>query len=72
MDFTYLKKTDAELANLAGIRSTTREAKREIQRRKMVGYWDGTVQANWRVIEELDAPEPEERVYAPGVEKVVR
>ena len=72
MDFTYLKKTDAELAHLAENRSTTREAKREIQRRKMVGFWDGTVRANWRVIEELDTPEIEERVYAPGVEKVVR
>ena len=72
MDFTYLKKKDAELANLAGIRSTTKEAKREIQRRKMVGYWDGTVQANWKVIEELDIPETEERVYAPGVKRVVR
>ena len=72
MDFTYLKKTDADLAELANHRSTTREAKREIKRRKMVGFWDGTVKANWKVIEELDIPETEERVYAPGVKKVVR
>ena len=72
MDLTYIKLTDADLVDLAKERSTTREAKREIQRRKMVGFWDGTVKANWKVIEELDTPETEERVYAPGVEKVVR
>ncbi len=72
MDFTYLKKTDADLAELANHRSTTREAKREIKRRKMVGFWDGTVRAKWKVIEELDTPETEERVYAPGVKRVVR
>ena len=72
MDLTYIKLTDADLVDLAKERSTTREAKREIQRRKMVGYWDGTVQANWKVIEELDTPETEERVYAPGVKRVVR
>jgi hypothetical protein len=72
MDLTYIKLTDADLVDLAKERSTTREAKREIQRRKMVGFWDGTVRANWKVIEELDAPETEERVYAPGVKKVVR
>ena len=49
MDFTYLKKTDADLAELAKDIDTTREAKREIQRRKMVGFWDGTVRAKYKL-----------------------
>ena len=71
MDITYIKLTDADLADLAEHKSTTREAKREIRRRKMVGFWDGTVKAKWKVIEEYDEPEEEERVYAPGVKKTL-
>ena len=70
MDITYIKLTDADLADLAEHKSTTREAKREIQRRKMVGYWDGTVKAKWKVIEDYEeSEEAEERVYAPGVKR---
>ena len=72
MDITYIKLTDADLVDLAEHKSTTREAKREIRRRKMVGFWDGTVKAKWKVIEEYDEPEEEEeRVYAPGVKKTL-
>ena len=71
MDITYIKLTDADLADLAEHKSTTREAKREIRRRKMVGFWDGTVKAKWKVIEEYDEPEEEERVYAPGVKRTL-
>ena len=71
MDITYIKLTDADLADLAKHKSTTREAKREIRRRKMVGFWDGTVKAKWKVIEEYDEPEEEERVYAPGVKRTL-
>jgi len=72
MDFTYLKKTDADLAELAKSRSTTREAKREIKRRKLVGYWDGTAAIKWTLKpewedeeeeEEKDEQASEERVY---------
>jgi len=49
MDFTYLKKTDANLAELAKDKSTTREAKREIKRRKLVGFWDGTAAIKWKL-----------------------
>jgi hypothetical protein len=70
MDFTYLKKTDADLAELAKSRSTTREAKREIQRRKLVGFWDGTAAVKWTLEpiyeeeeEEKDEQASEERVY---------
>ena len=49
MDLTYIKKTDADLVELAKDRGTTREAKREIKRRKLVGYWDGTAQIKWKL-----------------------
>jgi len=62
MDLTYLQYSDAELVELAGMRDHTREANREIQRRKAVGSWRH--QANWRP--EVEKTE-EERVYAPGV-----
>jgi len=65
MDLTYIKKTDADLVELAKDRGTTREAKREIQRRKMVGYWDGTVRANYNLEPEYEEPETiEERNQA--------
>ena len=67
MDFTYLKKTDAELAGLAVHRSTRKEAKREIKRRKMVGFWDGTAQIKWKLEpvyeEEEDEQTSEKTVY---------
>ena len=59
MDFTYLKKTDADLAELAKDRSTTREAKREIKRRKLVGFWDGTAQIKWKLEPEYEKEEDE-------------
>ena len=65
MDLTYIKKTDADLVELAKDRGTTREAKREIQRRKMVGFWDGTVRANYNLEPEYEEPETiEERNQA--------
>ena len=57
MDLTYIKKTDADLAELAKDRSTTREAKREIKRRKLVGFWDGTAQIKWKLEPEFEAEE---------------
>ena len=60
MDFTYLKKTDAELAGLAVRRSTRKEAKREIKRRKMVGFWDGTAQIKWKIEPEWEEEEDEQ------------
>ena len=60
MDFTYLKKTDAELAGLAVRRSTRKEAKREIKRRKMVGFWDGTAQIKWKLEPEWEEKEEDE------------
>ena len=61
MDFTYLKKTDADLAELAKDIGTTREAKREIRRRKMVGFWDGTAQIKWKIEPEWEEEEEDEQ-----------
>ena len=64
MDLTYLKYSDQQLVSLAEDRIHTREANREIKRRKMVGSW--RLQANWKS-EIKESAESEERVYAPGV-----
>ena len=60
MDFTYLKKTDAELAGLAVRRSTRKEAKREIERGKLIGFWDGTAQIKWKLEPEWEEKEDEQ------------
>ena len=70
MDFTYLKKTDADLAELAKSRSTTREAKREIQRRKLVGFWDGTAAQKWKLEPEWEDDEEEEKDEQASEERV--
>tara|TARA_B100001750_G_C15409139_1_gene546807 strand:+ start:375 stop:671 length:297 start_codon:yes stop_codon:yes gene_type:complete len=61
MDLTYLQYTDAELVELAEQKQHTREANREITRRKMVGSW--RLLASWQPEKEVS----EERVYAEGV-----
>ena len=66
MDLTYLKYSDRQLVSLAESRVHTREANREIKRRKMVGSW--RLQANWKA--ESEKPLEEERVYAEGVRKL--
>ncbi len=44
MDLSFIKKTDAELQELKDEKGhSSKEAKREIRRRRMVGYWDGTL-----------------------------
>ena len=70
MDITYIKLTDADLVDLAKEESTIKEAKREIRRRKMVGFWDGTAQIKWKIEpeweeeeEEKDEQASEETVY---------
>ena len=43
MNLTFLSKTDKELHAMRELQNTDgREARREIQRRKLVGYCDGT------------------------------
>ena len=61
MDITYIKLTDADLADLAEHKGTTREAKREIRRRKMVGFWDGTAATKWKLEPEWEEKEEDEQ-----------
>ena len=43
MDLSFLKLTDLQLQELRDLKDYSgKEARREIQRRKMVGYCDGT------------------------------
>ena len=64
MDLTFLQYTDQQLVEMARVKSTTKEAKREIARRKRVGSW--RLIANWQPEKEVVQ---EERVYAPGVRR---
>ena len=69
MDLTYLQYSDQQLVVLAEDRIHTREATREIKRRKMVGAW--RLVANWKAESHTEAEvETEERVYAPGVKRL--
>jgi len=44
MNLTYLTHTDRELLAINDQQNAVgKEARREIRRRQMVGYWDGTV-----------------------------
>ena len=44
MNLTFLSKTDKELEELRLAQTTDgKNARKEIQRRKLVGYWDGTM-----------------------------
>ncbi len=44
MNLEFLSKTDKELDELRLAQTTDgKNARKEIQRRKMVGYWDGTM-----------------------------
>ena len=61
MDITYIKLTDADLVDLAKEEDTTKEAKREIRRRKMVGFWDGTAQIKWKIEPEWEEEEEDEQ-----------
>ena len=75
MNLTFLTKTDKELNAMRFQQdSDGRQARKEIQRRKMVGYCDGTA------IQTVDAKEPlvvesstvgtsPDRVYAAGVRR---
>ena len=71
MNLTFLSKTDKELDELRLAQTTDgKNARKEIQRRKMVGYWDGTM----KVVVDAKAQieEPESRVgtvYINGVQQ---
>ena len=62
MDITYIKLTDADLVDLAKEENTTRKAKGEIQRRKMVGFWDGTAAVKWKLEPEYEAEVDDDQI----------
>ena len=71
MNLTFLSKTDKELEELRLAQTTDRKnARKEIQRRKLVGYWDGTMAV--QVDAKAQIEEPETRVgtvYINGVQQ---
>jgi len=67
-----LGTTDKQLAFLKERKDTVgKDARKEIRRRKMVGFWDGTNAVKIDAKEVIDATldEKEEYVYAPGVRR---
>jgi hypothetical protein len=71
MNLGYIKKTDKELDSLR-LDATTdgRLARKEIKRRKAVGYWDGTMTIKVDEKAEMEVEQVTEYVYAPGVKKL--
>ena len=67
-----LGTTDKQLAMLKERQDTFgKEARKEIRRRKMVGFWDGTnaVEIDSKEVIDADLDQKEEYVYAPGVRR---
>ena len=62
MNLSILQSTDQELVNATWNKTTRREAKKEIMRRKRVGSW--ALVAKWRPEEKAIV---QERTYAVGV-----
>ena len=70
MTTLLLGTTDKQLAMLKERHDTYgKDARTEIKRRKMIGYWDGTNAIKVDRLEVIDADldKKEEYVYAPGV-----
>ena len=67
-----LGTTDKQLAMLKERQdSFGKDARKEIKRRKMVGFWDGTnaVKIDSKEVIDADLDKKEEYVYAPGVRR---
>tara|TARA_Y100001938_G_C7870239_1_gene319928 strand:+ start:115 stop:318 length:204 start_codon:yes stop_codon:yes gene_type:complete len=62
MNLSILQSTDQELVKATWNKSTRREAKKEITRRKRVGSW--ALVANWREEKQVVV---QPRTYATGV-----
>ena len=71
MNLEYLTKTDKQLDRVK-LNATAEgsQARKEIQRRKLVGYWDGTMTIKVDALAEMEVEVSTEREYAPGVEKL--
>ena len=72
MTTLLLGTTDKQLAMLKEREDIFgKDARKEIRRRKMIGFWDGTnaikVDAKELIDATLDQEKEEEYVYAPGV-----
>ena len=65
MNLEILKNTDTELLEMLEVKSTTREARTEITRRKAVGAW--RLIAGFRFDPEIKEPEEEEVIIASPV-----
>ena len=64
--------TDKQLAMLKDRQDTFgKDARREIKRRKMVGFWDGTnaVKVDSKEVIDATLDKKEKYVYAPGVRR---
>ena len=73
MNLTYITKTDKQLDRVKlEATSEGRLARKEIQRRKAVGYWDGTMTIHVDALAEMevDTTTSTEREYAEGVIKL--
>ena len=72
MTTLLLGTTDKQLAMLKERQDTFgKDARKEIRRRKMIGFWDGTnaVEIDSKEVIDADLDQKEEYVYAPGVRR---
>ena len=72
MTTLLLGSTDKQLAMLKERQDTFgKDARKEIRRRKMIGFWDGTnaVEIDSKEVIDADLDQKEEYVYAPGVRR---
>ena len=72
MTTILLGTTDKQLAMLKERKDTWgKDARKEIKRRKMVGFWDGTnaVKIDSKEVIDANLDKKEEYVYAPGVRR---
>ena len=72
MTTLLLGTTDKQLAMLKERQDTFgKDARKEIRRRKMIGFWDGTnaVKIDSKEVIDADLDKKEEDVYAPGVRR---
>ena len=70
MNLEILKNTDSELLEMLEVKSTTREARTEITRRKAVGSW--RLIAGFKFDPEIKEPEEEVIIASPIATKPAR
>tara|TARA_B100000586_G_C19873123_1_gene327669 strand:+ start:240 stop:455 length:216 start_codon:yes stop_codon:yes gene_type:complete len=71
MNLAYLKKTDRELEALRMAPTKEgKEARKELQRRKAVGFWDGTMAVKVDPYQEIEEERTTEYTYATNVKRL--